>query len=175
MESVPPPRDRECSLAPLWRAHGILHKTWNLLIPAVLLGLSVAMAMYQHFSNNDTGDYSTRNFLILIILSMAPLAVLEKKLMECTDPIGVISKFSPKILLMHAGFLFIRFVAGCCFDFQTRFFKVRSIVCTATLIPTVFRLRPTRRDVLAHLDVAALAAVAVLTAVITEYVDAYAK
>lgn len=172
-----PKAGKAISFQALWQAHGLLHKSDNIIIPVILLITSVSMAMYQHVTNDDSGDTSTRNFLILIFLSMFPLAFLEKKLMACTDPVGVISRFSPKVLLMHVGFLIIR-LSGIVMDFQTRFFHFRSctsLLVAMVLLPIVFNLRFSRACVWEHRDVLLLAGVAILTAIVTEWVDAYFK
>jgi len=162
----------------IWRAHGLLHKTDNIVIPLMLLVASVCMAMYQHVANKGTGDTSTRNFLVLIFLSMIPVAVLEKRLMACTDPVGTISRFSPKVLMMHMLFLVIRFVTGLLTDDFTRLFTYRtraSLVAACALLPTVYGCCLSRACLWEHRDVVLLAGVALGTAITTEWADAYMK
>lgn len=174
-----PKGGKAVSFQALWQAHGFLHKTDNIIIPATLLMISVSMAMYQHVTDRDTGDTSTRNFLILIFLSLFPLAFLEKKLMACKDPLGMISKFSTKVLMMHVGFLFIRFLSGILyFDYQTRFFHYRSrasFVVASIMLAKIFGFRLSRANIWEHRDVLLLVGIALLTAISTEWIDAYMK
>lgn len=165
-------------LQALWRAQGILHSSDNVAIPIALLLTAVVLVTYQHVTSNDTDDSTTRNFLLMILLSMAPLAFLERKIWACSDPVGMISKSSTKVLMMHACFLSMRVATGAIFDAQTAAFLLRSttsLLAACVLLPTVFGLRLSRAQMWYHRDVLCLAALGLFAAVATEYVDAYSR
>merc|ERR1719456_596559 len=42
---------------------------------------------------------------------MVPLVLIEVKILQCSDPVGLLCKFGPKVLLMHVCFLLLRL--GC--------------------------------------------------------------
>merc|ERR1719433_1780178 len=80
--------------------------------------------------------------------------------------------------MMHMGFLIIRAISGTYFDFQTRFFHFRScasLIVACFLLPTVFGLRFSRASMWEHRDVLLLTMIAFLTAISTEWIDAYMK
>jgi len=98
--------------------------------------------------------------------------------MACADPVGMISKFSPKVLMMHMTFLLIRVISGNLFDVHTRFFNLRScasLIAACFLLRSVFGVRFSRATIWEHRDVLLLTGMAVLTAIATEWIDAYMK
>lgn len=89
----------------LWKIQSALHRN-QAALPGALLLLSSAVLLYQHTKEDDF--YPMRTWLTLILATMLPLAYLDMKIPACSDPLGLLCKFGPKVLLMHFFFLLLR-------------------------------------------------------------------
>mmetsp|Transcript_15737 Transcript_15737/g.44935 ORF Transcript_15737/g.44935 Transcript_15737/m.44935 type:complete len:322 (-) Transcript_15737:189-1154(-) len=174
---TPPRGGKAGGLRMLWQTQGKLHGSDSVVLPALLLFAAVGMATYQHMTSQH--DKTIRNFLVMIILSMLPLAFLEKRLLACVDPVGLLFKFSPKVLLMQASFLTIRMASSLFVQHGgPGWASARSGATLATacaLLPTVFGFRLSRACFWEHRDVWGLAAAALLAAVCTEIMEVFLK
>ena len=88
-----------------------------------------------------------RNFLVQILVSMIPLATLEFKLLMCSDPVGLFSAFSAKVMLMHFSFLALRMssllfddiqLSYCTFNWMVSLITVAVCILVAFAEVTVF-------------------------------------
>jgi len=151
----------------LWRVQGLLHGTDSVLLPCALLSVGAGLVCWQHMTDDDTGRHSIRNFLAKILVSMLPLAILECKIVSCADPVGLFSRFSVKVLLMHFCFLALRVLCIAFPDVQVgnRFANGGGFIAACALLPMVFRFRPTFDCLRQHLDVWTLTGVACAAAV----------
>mmetsp|Transcript_86838 Transcript_86838/g.281195 ORF Transcript_86838/g.281195 Transcript_86838/m.281195 type:complete len:314 (-) Transcript_86838:296-1237(-) len=149
------------------RVQNILHRSDSVLLPVSLLLVGTSLVTYQHLTDSDTGRHSIRNFLAKILVSMFPLAILEKRILSCSDPVGLFAKFSAKVLLMHACFLGLRVASMAFPDVQVGSYKysnLASFFMACGLLPTVFGLRPSVASIVEHREVWALAFVALCIA-----------
>merc|ERR1719362_216223 len=124
-----------------------------------MLLISSVLVAYQHCSDVDASRHSIRNFLIKLLVSMVPLAILEFKVPKCTDPVGLFAQFSTKVMIMHVAFLALRW-GGTFWGVQMGhpLFDSAMLLVACTLLPAVFGLRPTRQALTENLDVALLVA-----------------
>lgn len=164
------------NLHTFWQMQGLLHSSDSVVPPAVLLITAVVMVMYQHMT--ERADTTIRNFLVMILLTMFPLAFLEKKLLACVDPVGIMSKFSVKVLMMQVCFLTARLVFNYLAELGMDMFLYRNFAALALgcfLLPTFFGLRLSRACIWEHRDVGCLVVVAFLTAISTEVINMYTQ
>eukprot|EP00421_Protoceratium_reticulatum_P007667 CAMPEP_0168371840 /NCGR_PEP_ID=MMETSP0228-20121227/7976_1 /TAXON_ID=133427 /ORGANISM="Protoceratium reticulatum, Strain CCCM 535 (=CCMP 1889)" /LENGTH=315 /DNA_ID=CAMNT_0008384735 /DNA_START=63 /DNA_END=1010 /DNA_ORIENTATION=- len=152
----------------LLRVQGLLHGTDSVLLPMALLLCAGGLVTYQHFGTNDSGRNSIKTFLAKILLGMLPLVIVEKKVVSCADPIRLFSRFSTKVLLMHASFLGLRLLTLGFPEIpvQSPKLDVFYFVGACILMPIVFGLRPSFAHVWEHRDVLALASMAMCVAVV---------
>jgi len=96
----------------MWRTQVLLHGQGNkATVPGLLVGAASLMVVYRHFTDDvQTGD-PIKHFLALIVIQMLPLVFLQMKILSCPDPVGMLSRFGTKVLLMHACFLTLRVCA----------------------------------------------------------------
>mmetsp|Transcript_49077 Transcript_49077/g.151904 ORF Transcript_49077/g.151904 Transcript_49077/m.151904 type:complete len:313 (-) Transcript_49077:87-1025(-) len=149
------------------RVQNILHRSDSVLLPVSLLLVGTSLVTYQHLTDSDTGRHSIRNFLAKILVSMFPLAILEKRILSCSDPVGLFAKFSAKVLLMHACFLGLRVASMAFPDVQVGSYKysnLASFFMACGLLPTVFGLRPSVASIVEHREVLGLAFAALFIA-----------
>jgi len=161
----------------LWRVQGLLHGTDSVLLPCALLSVGAGLVCWQHMTDEDTGRHSIRNFLAKILVSMLPLAILECRIIACADPVGLFSRFSSKVLLMHTCFLFLRVLCMAFPDVQVgnRVANLGGFISACALLLTVFRCRPTLECLRYHLDVWMLAGVSCAAAVAEVLIVEYFK
>eukprot|EP00421_Protoceratium_reticulatum_P020536 CAMPEP_0168392916 /NCGR_PEP_ID=MMETSP0228-20121227/18743_1 /TAXON_ID=133427 /ORGANISM="Protoceratium reticulatum, Strain CCCM 535 (=CCMP 1889)" /LENGTH=141 /DNA_ID=CAMNT_0008406269 /DNA_START=91 /DNA_END=513 /DNA_ORIENTATION=+ len=128
----------------LLRVQGLLHRTDSVMLPVALLLCAGTLVVYQHFATNDSGRNSIKTFLAKILMGMLPLFILEKKVVSCSDPVRLFSRFSTKVLLMHACFLGLRLLTLPFPELMVDSpkFDVSAFVAACILLPAVFRLRP---------------------------------
>lgn len=137
------------NMSTLWRVQGALHSSDSIVLPCSLLLAASSLVVYAHATEDNPGRNSIRNFFAKILVSMLPVAFLERQILRCSDPVGLFSRFSGKVLLMHACFLGLRIVSLC---FKSRSASdvtllPRSVVAFAAalvLLPAVFGFRPSR-------------------------------
>lgn len=135
-----------------------MHSSDSVLLPAVLVTVSSILVIYQHFADADTSRHSVRNFLAKILISMVPLVILEKKILQCPDPIALFAKFSAKVMLMHAAFLCLRLSCLLIPNVEVgyTYCNTTAFVAAFVMLGLVFKVRPSLRSVIEHADVLAL-------------------
>eukprot|EP00413_Alexandrium_margalefii_P029379 CAMPEP_0204564480 /NCGR_PEP_ID=MMETSP0661-20131031/34909_1 /ASSEMBLY_ACC=CAM_ASM_000606 /TAXON_ID=109239 /ORGANISM="Alexandrium margalefi, Strain AMGDE01CS-322" /LENGTH=306 /DNA_ID=CAMNT_0051572127 /DNA_START=86 /DNA_END=1006 /DNA_ORIENTATION=- len=141
------------------RVQNMLHSTDSVALPVSLLTVGSLLVVYQHMTDEDTGRHSVRNFLAKLLVSMVPLAFLERKILQCKDPVGLFAKFSAKVLLMHACFLGLRLACLIFPDVQVGYTYCNTIALVAAciMLPWIFGLRASVASLREHSDVALLA------------------
>merc|ERR1740130_1405755 len=144
----------------LWRAQTALHgQSNNIALPAVLVGAASALVVYKHFMDEQGGD-PTKQFLALIVIQMLPLVFLEMKILSCPDPVGMLSQFGAKVLLMHACFLALRVCAWPLLEVGLGFCNLLGLVAAVAALYCGFRSQ--FKSLRSHLDVFGLLLLAVV-------------
>jgi len=152
----------------MWRTQVALHgKSNSATLPALLVGSASALVVYKHFVE-ESGD-PTKQFLALIVLQMLPLVFLEMKILSCPDPVGMLSQFGAKVLLMHACFLALRVCAWPLLEVGLGFCNLLGLVAAIGALYCGFRSQ--FKSWSAHLDVCGLLLLAVVGALFTELLD----
>jgi len=100
---------------------------------------------------------------------MLPLVFLQMKILSCPDPIGMLSRFGTKVLLMHACFLALRICAWPVLEINNGFFNVLALVLACVALQWGFRFRCASLS--SHLDIGCLLLLAVAGALCTELLD----
>jgi len=174
--SSSPPAQKAGNMRAVWSIHNIIHGGCSSVLPIVILTAACCLVLYQHMTAKEADHFAIRTFLALIVVSMTPLALLEKKLLSCSDPLGLLYKFSGKVILMQTIQLSLRVGAGIYLpDFASGFLSTNCIllVSAVVLLPTIFGLRPTKQWIVEQRDVMLLAVLAFSFAVFTEIADGY--
>jgi len=156
------------SMRKLWKVQNVLHSSDSIALPGLLLAIASALVIYQFMTEEETGRHTIKTFLAKLLVSMLPLVVLETKFLSFPDPVGLMSRFSIKVLLMHACFLSIRavcFLLPDGFNVGHRYCNTAAFIAAVVLLPTVFGFRPTPACLRQHTDVWLLAFVAFCVAV----------
>lgn len=88
----------------------VMHRSNSLALPIALLLASSGLVVYRHAVDEEQRFSSDplKTFLFLIMLQMLPLVFLEMKVISCPDPIALLMRFGPKVMLMHISFLALR-------------------------------------------------------------------
>lgn len=159
----------------IWRVQNMVHKGDSLVLPGALLLCAGSFVLYEHFSLGEFRSSAVRNFLALILMTMLPLGFLETKILACPDPVGTISKFSGKVLMMHASFLAIRLFAAYMdgANFRDYVYNLLGFVAACVLLPLYFGVRSFRTTFYEHSDVWLIMSMAILGAILTEGITAY--
>jgi len=153
----------------MWQTQQALHgKSNNVTLPALLVGSASAMVVYKHFMDVEGGD-PTKQFLALIVIQMLPLVFLEMKILACPDPVGMLSQFGAKVLLMHACFLALRVCAWPLLEVGLGFCNLLGLVAACGALYVGFRSQFINLQ--SHLDVCGLLLLAVVGALFTELLD----
>lgn len=153
----------------MWQTQVALHgQSNNITLPAVLVAAASLMVVYKHFTDEQSGD-PTKHFLGLIVIQMLPLVFLQVKILNCPDPISMLSRFGTKVLLMHFCFLALRISAWPLLEVGLGFCNLIGMVgvCIALHFGFHFRLA----NIHTHLDICLLLAIAVVSALFTELLD----
>lgn len=82
----------------------------SLVLPGVLLILSSVFVLYRHLTQG-LSMLGLRDSGTLIVQQMVPMVVLKLKLYAVNDRVGMLRRFSTKVLLMHLVFLSTRVTA----------------------------------------------------------------
>jgi len=152
----------------MWRTQVALHgKGNNIALPGLLVGASSVMVVYKHF-NEESGD-PIKHFLALIVIQMLPLIFLQMKILSCPDPIGMLSRFGTKVLLMHACFLILRVSAWPLLEINNGFCNLAALALVIVALRWGFRFNLT--SISAHQDVGCLLLLGVAGALCTELLD----
>mmetsp|Transcript_8922 Transcript_8922/g.26212 ORF Transcript_8922/g.26212 Transcript_8922/m.26212 type:complete len:313 (+) Transcript_8922:79-1017(+) len=151
----------------LLRVQGVLHSSDSVLLPVVLLIGGTGLVIHAHMTSHITGRHSTKAFLMKLLISMLPLAILERKMVSCADPVRLFSRFSAKVLMMHACFLGLRLVLLGFPHAASEQMKTNCafFVLAGVLLPAVFKLRLSFAFLWEHRDVFSLALLAITLAV----------
>lgn len=168
--------DSVCSI------QNILHRSNSSALPVALLTAASGLVVYRH-AFDERADMAfqaadpLKTFLLLIILQMTPLVFLEMKVMSCSDPIALLMRFGPKVMLMHISFLVLRILSAFCTS--TASLKYESIPLSNVIGLVVaffvmwrgFRARLSLRFVLEHSDVLGLTLLACIAACFTTWLE----
>jgi len=102
----------------MWRTQNVLHKQPQIM-PVMMLLASSSLVVYRHMTHSGvtvldpSGEHDfLKKFLAMILLQMVPLVVLEMKIMQCSDPVGLFCQFATPVTLTHACFQAIRIGLG---------------------------------------------------------------
>jgi len=156
-----------------------LHGNDSVLLPCALLLAAVCAVVYEHATmDDDYDDNSIRNFSMLIVVTMLPLAFLERKILACADPVSLISKFSSHVLLLHTCFLAARvhtvylssgfFSSGMCCP-------IAGLGAACILLFMYFGFRLNHAALYGPRESLVVAGVALAAAVVTEGLDEYRR
>lgn len=157
----------------LWRANDLLHGKNTAALPVLLLSSAGVLVVYRHMTQEYDGSDPIKTFLALIVLQMLPLVLIEVKILRCDDPVGLLSKFGPKVFLMHTCFLLLRV---CCHPFTevgTGAYNFVGFVAALITMHVGFKHKWSCRSLWEHRDVGCLAALAAIAAVMTTELDEY--
>lgn len=152
----------------MWKAQIALHgQSNNITLPAVLVGAASIMVAYKHFT--DVHVDPIKHFLAMIVIQMLPLVFLQMKILQCPDPVGMLSKFGTKVLLMHACFLALRVAAWPLLEVGVGFCNViaLALACIALHFGFGFHVGSLGE----HKDLGGLLLLAAVGALATEFVD----
>jgi len=153
----------------LWQTQVALHGQGNnAMLPALLVAASSIMVVYKHFTDEQNGD-PIKHFLALIVIQMLPLVFLQMKILSCPDPIGMLSRFGTKVLLMHACFLALRICVWPLLEINNGFFNLLALVLACVALHWGFQFRCT--SLASHWDIGCLLLLAVAGALCTELLD----
>jgi len=153
----------------MWQTQQALHgKSNNIALPALLVGGASALVVYKHFMDEQGGD-PTKQFLALIVIQMLPLVFLEMKILSCPDPVGMLSQFGAKVLLMHACLLALRVCAWPLLEVGLGFCNLLGLVAAVGALYCGFRSQ--FKTLRAHADVGGLLLLAAVGALFTEVLD----
>jgi len=153
----------------MWRTQVALHgKSNNTILPLLLVGSASVMVVYAHFRDEHGGD-PVKHFLGLIVIQMIPLVFLQMKILSCPDPVGMLSRFGTKVLLMHWFALTLRVLAWPLLEVGLGMCNVMglAVVCVALYCGFQFRFNHIRH----HLDICLLLLIAGSGAFCTELLD----
>lgn len=160
----------------------IVHRSNSLALPVALLTAASGLVVYRHAMDERMEyEYSMpdplKTFLFLIMLQMLPLVFLEIKVMSCSDPIALLMRFGPKVMLMHVAFLFLRVVSALWTFKAARKYEnfplsnAVGLVAACFVMRKGFRARLSLRFVLDHLDVFGLTLLACIAACFTTWLE----
>jgi len=153
----------------MWQAHLALHGQGNnAALPALLVAASSVTVIYKHFTDEQHGD-PVKHFLAMIVLQMLPLVFLQMKILACPDPIGMLSRFGTKVLLMHACFLALRVSAWPLLEINNGFFNVLALMLVCMALHWGFQF--SCASVPSHLDIGCLLLLAGAGAFCTSLLD----
>jgi len=156
----------------MWKAQVALHGQGNnAALPALLVAVSSIIVIYKHFTDAEHGD-PVKHFLSLIIIQMLPLVFLQMKILACPDPIGMLSRFGTKVLLMHACFLVLRICAWPLLEISNGFFNLLALVLVCVALHWGFQFRCA--SIPSHLDIGCLLLLAGAGAFCTTILDVHA-
>jgi len=161
----------------MWRLQVLLHgKGNNVTFPGLLVGSASMMIVYKHFVEGEDGypgGDPIKQFLFLIVIQMLPLVFLQVKILSCPDPIGMLSRFGTKVLLMHACFLAVRICAWHKLGLEVGlgFCNVIALVLVCVALRFGFGFRCA--SLASHWDIGCLLLLAGAGALGTEFLDLY--
>jgi len=153
----------------MWRAQVALHgQNNNIVLPSLMVAVASGVVIYKHFMDEQGGD-PIKHFLALIVIQMLPLVFLQKKILSCPDPVGMLSYFGTKVLLMHACFLTMRVLAWPLLEVGLGVCNLVGLLGTFVALHYGFHVRCFH--IFAHKDILGLLVLAVSGAFLTELLD----
>jgi len=153
----------------MWQTQVALHgQSNNAILPALLVAAASVLVVYKHFTDEQGGD-PIKHFLGLIAIQMIPLVFLQMKILSCPDPVGMLSRFGTKVLLMHACFLTLRVAAWPLLEVGLGFCNVIGLAVACAALHFGFGFRCT--SISEHWDICLLLLVAVAAGFCTELLD----
>lgn len=155
----------------IWNVQNVLHSNNSFALPGTLMLSASSLLVYKHMTDEREGFDSLKTFLVLILIQMVPLLVLEMKILACPDPVELLARFGPKVLLMHAAFLALRVVGFFFMDTNECCWNVARVACACIALHKGFGFRFSPASILAHLDVWLLVLTALLAASSTKLLD----
>lgn len=148
----------------------MLHSSNSVALPGALLLSASGLVIYRHATDEDADDKDAlKTFLIMIVLQMLPLALLETKMMSCTDPVGLLPRMGTKIFLMHMCFLALRVYNN--WEEGMKNYSAVFLIAACVLLLRNFRFRPSATTLREHGDVACVALLSLLAAIVTQWVE----
>lgn len=102
---------------------------------------------------------------------MLPLVFLEFKVVSCPDPVGMLSQFGTKVLLLHGCFMLLRILAWPLMEVGIGWSNLAGFLAIGFVLSAGFRFRWNLESLLDHWDVAGLVTVASAAALVTVLVD----
>merc|ERR1719272_2120784 len=102
---------------------------------------------------NEGGNDSLKTFLALIILQMLPLIFLEVKILSCPDPVTLLGRFGPKVILMHACFLTLRICIQPWAEVGCSSWNYVGLAAACIVLRAGFNVRCSLSGLFAHSDV----------------------
>lgn len=154
-----------------WKVQSMLHNSNSFALPGSLLLSAMSLVLYKHVTDEREGFDNLKTFLVLIVIQMVPLIVLEMKILACLDPVQLLSRFGPKVLLMHASFLALRVVGHTFYEHGDWYWNVAWLVAACAALRKGFGLRLSLATLREHCDVWCLVLLALSTAAGTKYLD----
>eukprot|EP00441_Pelagodinium_beii_P034312 CAMPEP_0197628022 /NCGR_PEP_ID=MMETSP1338-20131121/6463_1 /TAXON_ID=43686 ORGANISM="Pelagodinium beii, Strain RCC1491" /NCGR_SAMPLE_ID=MMETSP1338 /ASSEMBLY_ACC=CAM_ASM_000754 /LENGTH=245 /DNA_ID=CAMNT_0043198899 /DNA_START=19 /DNA_END=754 /DNA_ORIENTATION=- len=132
--------------------------------------MATALFMYCHASHQGRQS-SDKVFLGLIVIQMLPLVFLEFKVVSCPDPVGMLSLFGSKVLLLHGCFMLLRILAWPLMEVGIGWSNLAGFVAIGFVLNAGFRFRWTFSSLTEHVDVCALVLLASVAAFATVLMD----
>lgn len=136
----------------------------------MLVAASSVTVVYKHFTDVVPGD-PVKHFLAMIVIQMLPLVFLQMKILACPDPIGMVSRFGTKVLLMHTCFLALRVCAWPLLEINYGLGNLIALVLAGVALHCGFQFRLS--SIVAHKDIGCLLLLAIVGAFCTEVLNLY--
>jgi len=149
-----------------WKTQHALHGKDSNALPASLLVVAGILVTYRHMTQETWEGNQLKTFLALIMIQMLPLVLIELKMPSCSDPMALLARFGPKVLLMHAFVLGVRGWYNIAHDDGV--WDLLYFVGACVALHMGFGMRLTLRHVFEHRDVLGLVLLAALTATVEE-------
>jgi len=90
----------------VWQVQRTIRKNSLVLPCAILIVAGLLVVAYHVLFEKDGGDMHT--FLIVVMLTMFPLAYLDANISRCSEPLAIFNKFALKVMVMQLAFLCVR-------------------------------------------------------------------
>jgi len=143
----------------------------SLLLPCILLAVACLLVVSYHFLFER--DDQVHAFLIVLLMTMLPLAYADARISNCDDPMAIFHQFGLKVVVMHAAFLILRSVIMFTSDVAPDIFDGKLNIAGSVMacVAVVAGFHKQLSDLPRSIDIAVLLALAMLTAVITMLVS----
>lgn len=143
----------------------------SLLLPCVLLAVALLLVLTYHMLFEH--DEQVHAFLIVLLMTMLPLAYVDARISSCDNPMAVFHQFGLKVVVMHAAFLilrsFIMALSSTILDvFNGKLNMVGSVVVCVAIVTGFHKQLPSFHR---NFDVPVLIVLAMLTACITMFLS----